>query len=85
MKPRKAKTTKAKKKPAKVDPVDAKRAKSYCDMENSVCEIAQMGTLAMNCFDDPDQGLFIFAVGHLEWMLQRFRERYYAEEFPIDN
>jgi hypothetical protein len=27
-------------------------------------------------------GLFIFAVGKLEEMLNEFRARYYAEEFP---
>jgi hypothetical protein len=64
---------------------EAKRAKAYHQMENSVCEIARMGELAMDCFDDPDSGKFIFAVGHLEWMLQRFRQRYYAMEFPPEN
>ncbi|SRR5260370_21480795 len=67
------------------DDITARRAKAYHEMENSVCEIARMGELAMNCFDDPDEGLFIFAVGHLEWMLQRFTQRYYAMEFPPEN
>jgi hypothetical protein len=62
-----------------------KRAKAYADMENSVCEIARMGELALDCFDDPDRGKFVFAVGHLEWMLRRFRDRYYAMEFPLEN
>ena len=76
----------APKRPAKgADDVDARRAKAYHQMENSVCEIARMGELAMDCFDDPDGGKFIFAVGHLEWMLQRFRQRYYAMEFPPEN
>jgi hypothetical protein len=85
-----AKATKKKKAPPKrpandATDIEAKRAKAYHQMENSVCEIARMGELAMDCFDDPDSGKFIFAVGHLEWMLQRFRQRYYAMEFPPEN
>jgi hypothetical protein len=33
-------------------------------------------------FDNHDQGLLVFAVTHLEDMLEQFRQRYYAEEFP---
>jgi hypothetical protein len=62
--------------------IDVKRAKAYADMESSVCDIANMGELAMDCMDDPK---FTFAVGHLEWMLKRFKERYYAMEFPPEN
>lgn len=65
--------------------LEARRAKAYEEMENSVCEIVRMGELAMNCFDDPDRGLFIFAVDHLDWMLHRFRDRYYAAEFPLSD
>lgn len=65
--------------------IDAKRAQAFSDMENSVCEIARMGELAIDCFDDADRGKFVFAVGHLEWMLQQFRQRYYAMEFPLEN
>jgi hypothetical protein len=32
-------------------------------------------------FDNPDQGLFIFVVTHLDDMLQDLRKRYYAESF----
>jgi hypothetical protein len=39
--------------------------------------------LAMEVFDGPD--LFLFAVSQLDDMAQRFRTRYYAEEFPGDN
>jgi hypothetical protein len=28
---------------------------------------------------------FSYSVGHLDFMVQRFRDRYYAEEFPGDN
>jgi hypothetical protein len=76
----KAKTTKK-----QMVGIDAKRAQAYSAMENSVCEISRMGELAMDCFDDPDSGKFIFAVGHLEWMLQRFRQRYYSMDFPLEN
>jgi hypothetical protein len=32
---------------------------------------------------DKDEGLFIFATTHLDEMLQEFRSRYYALDFPI--
>ena len=60
----------------------AKRAQAYSDMESHVCDLVSMGTLAMDQFDKND-GLFIFAVGKLEDMLNEFRAHYYAEEFPI--
>jgi hypothetical protein len=77
--------TRAKAKPAAVDraAVDAKRAKAYGEMENSVCDIARAGELAMTVFDN--DRLFLFAVGQLDFMVQRFKDRYYAEEFPGDN
>jgi hypothetical protein len=77
--------TRAKKKPAKIDhaAIDAKRAKAYSDMENSVCDLARAADVAMKLFDD--DALFLFAVGQLDFMVQRFRARYYAEEFPGDN
>jgi hypothetical protein len=62
--------------------VEAKRAKAYSDMESHVCDLVNMGTIAMDQFDKND-GLFIFAVGKLEDMLNEFRAHYYAEEFPI--
>jgi hypothetical protein len=61
--------------------IDAKRAKAYSDMEPHVGDLVSMGTLAMDQFDK-DKGLFIFAVGKLEEMLNEFRQRYYAVEFP---
>jgi hypothetical protein len=72
----------AKKKPAKVDPVTEKRAKAYADMEPHLCDVVRMGEIAASLFDCSDQGLFVFAVGHLEEMLLELRKRYYAEEFP---
>ena len=63
--------------------IDAKRAKAYGEMENSVCDIARAGELAMTVFDN--DRLFLFAVGQLDFMVQRFKDRYYAEEFPGDN
>jgi hypothetical protein len=80
-----AKAAKRKKaRPTKKQTVDikAKQAQAYSDMENSVCEIVRMGEITMDCFDDPDRGKFVFAVGHLEWMLHRFKDRYRAMEFP---
>jgi hypothetical protein len=62
--------------------IDAKRAQAYSDMESHVCDLVSMGTIAMDQFDKND-GLFIFAVGKLEDMLNEFRAHYYAEEFPI--
>ena len=82
VKPSKAKTRKAKKKPAKVDPVTEKRAKAYAEMEPHLCDIVRMGEIAYMLFDDPDQGRFIFAVSHLDDMLQAFRARYDAMDFP---
>jgi hypothetical protein len=70
--------------PAKIDhaAIAARRAKAYSDMEAHVCDLVNMGTIAMDQFDK-DNGLFVFAVGKLEDMLNEFRARYYAEEFPI--
>ena len=51
-------------------------------MESYVSDLVSMGTLAMDQFDK-DKGLFIFAVGKLEDMLNEFKAHYYAEEFPI--
>jgi hypothetical protein len=59
------------------------RANVYSEMENSVCDLSRAATLAMEVFDKPD--LFLFAVGQLDFMVQRFKDRYYAEEFPGDN
>jgi hypothetical protein len=55
---------------------------NYSDMEPHVCDLVNIGTIAMDQFDK-NEGLFIFAVGKLEDMLNEFRARYYAEEFPI--
>jgi hypothetical protein len=60
-----------------------KRAKAYSEMENSVCDLARAAALAMEVFDK--DGLFLFAVGQLDFMVQRFKDRYYAEEFPGEN
>jgi hypothetical protein len=62
--------------------IAAKRAQAYSDMESHVCDLANMGKIAMDQFDQ-DEGLFIFAVGKLEDMLNEFKAHYYAEEFPI--
>jgi hypothetical protein len=76
--------TKVKKKSAKIDhaAIEAKRAKAYRDMESLVCDLVNMGTIAMDQFDK-DHGLFVFAVGKLEDMLNEFKAHYYAESFPI--
>jgi hypothetical protein len=60
-----------------------KLAKAYSDMEPHLCDVVRMGEIATSLFDCSDQGLFVFAVGHLEEMLLELRKRYYAEEFPI--
>jgi hypothetical protein len=60
-----------------------KRAKAYADMEPHLCDVVRMGEIATSLFDCSDQGLFVFAVGHLEEMLLELRKHYYAEEFPI--
>ena len=52
-------------------------------MENSVCDLARAADVAMKLFDD-DQ-LFLFTVGQLDFMVQRFKDRYYAEDFPPEN
>ena len=44
-------------------------------------DLVNMRTIAMDQFDK-NEGLFIFAVGKLEDMLNEFRAHYYAEEFP---
>jgi hypothetical protein len=60
-----------------------KRAKAYGEMENSVCDLARAADLAMEVFDK--DALFLHAVGQLDFMVQRFKDRYYAEEFPGEN
>jgi hypothetical protein len=61
--------------------IEAKRAKAYSDMEPHVGDIVRMGQIAAMMFDK-DEGLFIFATTKLEEMLEQFRERYYAVDFP---
>jgi hypothetical protein len=84
-KAKKAAKTWAKRPPAKIDDaaIDAKRAKAYSDMENSVCYLSRAATLAMEVFDN--DSLLLFAVGQLDFMVQRFKDRYYAEELPGEN
>jgi uncharacterized membrane protein YfhO len=60
----------------------AKRAQAYRDMEPHVCDLARAAELAMLASDD--ESLFLFAVEQFETMAQRFRKRYYAEEFSGD-
>jgi len=74
--------TKAKRKPAQVDPVTAKRAQAYSDMEPFVCNLSRMAKIADSMFDNPETDLYTFAVDHLSVMVERFRKRYYAVEFP---
>jgi hypothetical protein len=61
--------------------IEAKRAKAYADMEPHLCDVVLMGEIATSLFDCSDQGLFVFAVGHLEEMLLELRKRYYASDF----
>ena len=49
--------------------IAAQRAKAYADMEPHLCDVVRMGEIASMRFDNPDQGLFVFAVTHLEDML----------------
>jgi hypothetical protein len=82
-KPKAKKTaTRAAAKPATLDRavVDAKRAKAYSDMESYVCDLSRAATLAMTVHDRED--LFLFAVDQFDNMAQRFRQLYYAVEFP---
>jgi hypothetical protein len=67
--------------PKAISAIEAKRAVAYADMEPHLCDLVSMGEIAMDQFDK-DKGLFIFAVGKLEEMLNEFRQRYYAVEFP---
>jgi hypothetical protein len=79
-KPRKA--TMAKKKSALSDKtLTETRANVYREMKNSVCDLARAAELAMTVFDN--DRLFLFAVEQLDFMAQRFKEHYYAEEFPL--
>jgi hypothetical protein len=78
----KKKTTPRKPGPKAADgEIDRKRAKAYSAMEPHLCDLVSMGTIAMDQFDK-EKGQFIFAVGKLEDMLNEFKARYYAEEFP---
>ncbi len=73
---------KAKARSAEVDPVMARRAEAYRDMEPHVCDLVKMGTIAFQLFDDPNRELYDFAVCRLSEMLYQFKAQYYAEEFP---
>ena len=57
-----------------------KRAKVYADMEPHLCDVVRMGEIATSLFDCSDQG-DLFAVTHLEEMLQDLRRRCYASDF----
>jgi hypothetical protein len=78
-----AKKKAARKRAPKAAELAAKRAEAYSDMEPHLCDVVRMGEIATSLFDCSDQGLFVFAVGHLEEMLLELRKRYYAESFPI--
>jgi hypothetical protein len=60
----------------------SQRAKAYADMESLLGDVVRMGEIAAMMFDE-DQGLFVFATTHLDEMLQDFRRRYYAMDFPL--
>jgi hypothetical protein len=53
-------------------------AMAYTCMEPYLCDVVRMGEIAASLFDCSDQGQFVFAVTHLEEMLQELRRRYYA-------
>ena len=65
--------------PAKIDPVAEKRVKAYRNMKPHVCNLSHAATLAMEVSDLPE--LFLFAVGQLDDMVERFKANYYANEF----
>jgi hypothetical protein len=66
-----------------LDAREAKRANAYANMEPHIGNIVRMGQIASMLFDNPDEGLFIFAVTQLEDMLLQFRRHYYAEDFEL--
>jgi len=51
-------------------------------MEPFVCNLSRMAKIADSMFDNPETDLYTFAVDHLSVMVERFRKRYYAVEFP---
>ena len=51
-------------------------------MESHLGDVVRMGEIAAMMFDK-DEGLFVFATTHLDEMLQDFRRRYYAMDFPL--
>jgi hypothetical protein len=62
--------------------IDARRVKAYAEMEPHLGDVVRMGQIASMLFDNPDEGLFVFATTHLEDMLLELRRRYYALDFP---
>jgi hypothetical protein len=64
------------------DPDDARRAEAYFDMEPHICDVVNMGTIAVGLLDHPNRGLYDFAVCHLSEMLDELKARYYAMDFP---
>jgi hypothetical protein len=76
-------TKKAKAEATEAQATAAKRAKAYANMEPHIGNIVRMGQIASMLSDDPDEGLLIFAITHLEDMLLQFRQHYYAEDFEL--
>jgi hypothetical protein len=70
-------------KKAKAKATEAKRAKAYANMEPHIGNMMRMSQIASMLSDNPDEGLFIFAVTQLEDMLLQFRQHYYAEDFEL--
>jgi hypothetical protein len=60
-----AKKKSARKRAPKAAELAEKRANAYSDMEPHLCDVVRMGEIATSLFDCSDQGLFVFAVGHL--------------------
>ena len=79
---KKKKVTPGKPTPKAPEPRDV-RTIAYACMEPYLCDVVRMGEIAASLFDCSDQGQFVFAVMHLEDMLQDLQRRYYAKDFPL--
>jgi hypothetical protein len=61
--------------------IERKHAKAYAELEPHLCDVVRTSEIASMLFDSSDQGQFVFAVTHLEDMLQDLWRRYYAMDF----
>jgi len=65
--------------PASKRDIDQERIEAYSDLEPHICDVVNMGRIAVQLWDGPNRELYDFAV-HQAWeMLEDLRKLYYAK------